>query len=60
LPHARPAARSRLAATVVTVLAVTVGSTALIAPAVAAPATEGTTDAAATQDVITFPRNLQI
>ncbi|MFE5484099.1 FG-GAP repeat domain-containing protein [Streptomyces sp. NPDC056527] len=59
MSHARPA-RRRLAAAVVTVLTVTVGSTGLTVPAVASPAGEGTTDVSATQDVIPFPRNMQV
>ncbi|MFF9014803.1 FG-GAP repeat domain-containing protein [Streptomyces sp. NPDC014870] len=58
MSHARPALR-RLATAVVTVLAVTAGSTALTAPAIAAPAAEGTAGVAAvtTTNVAPFPRN---
>ncbi|MEV4681916.1 VCBS repeat-containing protein [Streptomyces kurssanovii] len=54
--HARPA-RRRLAAAVVTVLAVTVGASALTVPAIAVPAAEGATGAAAasTAGVVPFP-----
>ncbi|MFJ3103065.1 FG-GAP repeat domain-containing protein [Streptomyces sp. NPDC086835] len=54
--HARPA-RRRLAAAVVTVLAVTVGATALTVPANAVPAAEGTigAEAASTTGVVPFP-----
>ncbi|MEU8622965.1 VCBS repeat-containing protein [Streptomyces sp. NPDC048623] len=57
MSHARPA-RRRLAAAVVTVLAVTVGASGLTAPAIAAPAAEGTTgaDAGAT-NVPLLPQN---
>jgi hypothetical protein len=56
LIHARPA-RRRLAAAVVTVLAVTVGATALTVPANAVPAAEGTigAEAASTTGVVPFP-----
>ncbi|MFF3317391.1 FG-GAP repeat domain-containing protein [Streptomyces sp. NPDC003035] len=56
MSHARPA-RRRLAAAVVTVLAVTVGGSALTAPAIAAPATDSAaaSDVTTTQDVITIP-----
>ncbi|MEU9861146.1 VCBS repeat-containing protein [Streptomyces sp. NPDC047971] len=51
-------ARSRLAAAVVTVLAVTVGTTALTAPAIAVPVSEGERGAAAVAaTVASFPKN---
>ncbi|WP_329111999.1 FG-GAP repeat domain-containing protein [Streptomyces sp. NBC_01353] len=60
MSHARPA-RRQLAAAVVTVLAVTVGSTALAAPAIAVPATEATTGAAeTTTSVAPFLKNSTI
>ncbi|MFE0640658.1 hypothetical protein ACFW2Y_03385 [Streptomyces sp. NPDC058877] len=64
MPHARPV-RRRLFSAVATVFAVTVGASALTAPA-AEGATTGTTsgtttaDATATQDVISFPRGDEI
>ncbi|MFD7440016.1 FG-GAP repeat domain-containing protein [Streptomyces sp. NPDC059909] len=55
---ARPV-RRRLAAAVTAVLAVTLGATGLTAPAIAAPAAEGTTTEAA-QSVTPFPRGAEL
>ncbi|MFF9016212.1 FG-GAP repeat domain-containing protein [Streptomyces sp. NPDC014870] len=58
--HARPARRPLVAA-VTTVLAVTLGATALTVPATAAPATEGSTAGRTdAQNVIAFPRGDKI